>query len=78
MGAYFGFCAYRLALGDPRPLLRLWPLILALGAPLLAAVLVALLKEPNQGAVAQFAGLWLLCVVCSCIGARFGWHAKHA
>ncbi len=76
MGLYFLLCAFWLTRGDRRPLLRSWPIIVALGTPLLATVLIALAVEPNKGAVAEVAAVWLLGVLCSCIGAWLGGRAK--
>ncbi len=78
MGLYFLLTAYWLTRGEAGPLLRSWPIIVALGAPLLAAVLIALVIEPNKGAVAEVAAVWLLGVVCSCVGAWLGGRAKRA
>ncbi len=77
MGLYFLLCAFWLTRGDTRSLLRLWPIIVALGAPLLATVLIALVVEPNKAAVAEVAAVWLLGVLCSWIGAWLGGRAKH-
>ncbi len=78
MGLYFLLTAYWLTRGEARPLLRQWPVILALGTPLLATVIVALVVEPNKGAVAEVAAVWLLGILCSCLGAWLGGRAKHA
>lgn len=78
MGLYFLLSAYWLTRGEARPLFGQWPIILALGAPLLATVIVALVVEPNKGAVAEVAAVWLLGILCSCLGAWLGGRAKHA
>ncbi len=78
MGSYFVLCAFWLTRGDRRPLRRQWPIIVALGAPLLAAVLIALMVEPNKAAVAEVAAVWLLGVLCSCIGVWLGGRVKPA
>ncbi len=78
MGLYFLLTAYWLTRGEVRPLRSSWPIILALGAPLLATVLISLVIEPNKGAVAEVAGVWLLGVLCSCVGAWLGGRPKRA
>ncbi len=76
MGLFFLLCAFWLTRGDRRPLLRQWPIIVALVAPLLATVLIALVVERNKAAVAEVAAVWLLGVLCSGVGAWLGGRAK--
>ena len=69
MGGYFLLCAFLLSRGDTRALLSLWPTVVALNAPIIISVLVALVVEPNKGAVLQVAEVSVLGILCAFAGA---------
>lgn len=77
MGGFFALCAYLLSRGAARALQAKWPILVALNAPLIASVLIALAVEPNKGAALQVAEVSALGMLCSWGGGALGTRAGH-
>lgn len=71
MGSYFLISQFFLSRGNRDAMRTDWPIILALNVVLVAATIMAAFLEPNKLAVLQTAGITLLAVLCSSIGAAF-------
>lgn len=72
LGFYFLLCAFLLCLSGDAPLVSVWPIVTALSAVLLLTALIAAIIEPDRGSVILTAGIALLTVVCSWVGATLG------
>ena len=78
MGGYFLISGYFLSRGNPQAVRKGWPIMLALNAALIATTITAWLVEPNQADSLQMAGVAVLAVVCSCVGAALAVRAARS
>jgi len=78
LGGYFLVSGYFLSRGNPQAVRMGWPIMLALNAALIATTITAWLVEPNQADSLQMAGVAVLAVVCSYVGATLAARAARS
>lgn len=78
MGSYFLISEFFLSRGNRYAMRTDWPIILALNVVLMAATVMAAFVERNKWAVLQTAGITLLAVICSSVGAALAARAARA